>query len=120
VYGVFFFFFRAEDGIRDFHVTGVQTCALPISSSAFYVALPDCVLAADQQSRAGWIQFGQPLEELGLDLPPRRVIQPRPGFLALFPSYTWHGTLPFDDRHSRLTIAFDMQPRALGTPRRRM
>src|SRR5690606_21706678 len=28
---VYFFFFPAEDGIRDFHVTGVQTCALPIS-----------------------------------------------------------------------------------------
>src|SRR5690606_39736192 len=28
----FFFFFQAEDGIRDFHVTGVQTCALPICS----------------------------------------------------------------------------------------
>src|SRR5690606_8310221 len=28
-----FFFFQAEDGIRDFHVTGVQTCALPISNS---------------------------------------------------------------------------------------
>src|SRR5436309_7340274 len=28
---VWFFFFQAEDGIRDFHVTGVQTCALPIS-----------------------------------------------------------------------------------------
>src|SRR5690606_14657306 len=27
----FTFFFQAEDGIRDFHVTGVQTCALPIS-----------------------------------------------------------------------------------------
>src|SRR5690606_40299661 len=26
----FYFFFQAEDGIRDFHVTGVQTCALPI------------------------------------------------------------------------------------------
>src|SRR5690606_41209805 len=26
------FFFPAEDGIRDFHVTGVQTCALPIST----------------------------------------------------------------------------------------
>src|SRR5690606_40460225 len=25
-----YFFFQAEDGIRDFHVTGVQTCALPI------------------------------------------------------------------------------------------
>src|SRR6266511_5982551 len=29
---VCFFFFQAEDGIRDFHVTGVQTCALPISA----------------------------------------------------------------------------------------
>src|SRR5690606_15858489 len=27
------FFFQAEDGIRDFHVTGVQTCALPIWGS---------------------------------------------------------------------------------------
>src|SRR5256886_7061002 len=29
----FFFFFQAEDGIRDLTVTGVQTCALPISSA---------------------------------------------------------------------------------------
>src|SRR5690606_21663689 len=29
-----FFFFQAEDGIRDFHVTGVQTCALPISAGS--------------------------------------------------------------------------------------
>src|SRR5690625_7380092 len=29
---IFFFFFQAEDGIRAGHVTGVQTCALPISS----------------------------------------------------------------------------------------
>src|SRR5205809_6953522 len=29
----FFFFFQAEDGIRDVAVTGVQTCALPILSS---------------------------------------------------------------------------------------
>src|SRR5256885_5192527 len=28
-----FFFFQAEDGIRDYKVTGVQTCALPISCS---------------------------------------------------------------------------------------
>src|SRR5690606_26864350 len=28
------FFFQAEDGIRDFHVTGVQTCALPISAES--------------------------------------------------------------------------------------
>src|SRR2546427_3982104 len=31
----FFFFFQAEDGIRDLTVTGVQTCALPISRLCF-------------------------------------------------------------------------------------
>src|SRR5690606_8307161 len=31
---LFVFFFQAEDGIRDFHVTGVQTCALPISAAS--------------------------------------------------------------------------------------
>src|SRR6516162_11106392 len=30
MYLFFFFFFQAEDGIRDYKVTGVQTCALPI------------------------------------------------------------------------------------------
>src|SRR5204862_5080605 len=30
---LFFFFFQAEDGIRDLYVTGVQTCALPILST---------------------------------------------------------------------------------------
>src|SRR5690606_40728543 len=32
-----FFFFQAEDGIRDFHVTGVQTCALPIFPPVCYI-----------------------------------------------------------------------------------
>src|SRR6266567_7498774 len=33
-FSLFFFFFQAEDGIRDLTVTGVQTCALPISGLA--------------------------------------------------------------------------------------
>src|SRR5256885_17272219 len=32
-YVYFFFFFQAEDGIRDYKVTGVQTCALPIAAA---------------------------------------------------------------------------------------
>src|SRR2546429_2650152 len=38
----FFFFFQAEDGIRDVAVTGVQTCALPIlmDGSSSHVACP--------------------------------------------------------------------------------
>src|SRR5258708_28738476 len=41
---LFFFFFQAEDGIRDDLVTGVQTCALPISSSPQRSAQPHCVV----------------------------------------------------------------------------
>src|SRR5690606_7999965 len=40
IYTSFFFFFQAEDGIRDFHVTGVQTCALPISAAYRRSRLP--------------------------------------------------------------------------------
>src|SRR2546430_8560588 len=36
-----FFFFQAEDGIRDLTVTGVQTCALPISGSDYIFAWSD-------------------------------------------------------------------------------
>src|SRR3989454_12419763 len=36
-----FFFFQAEDGIRDYKVTGVQTCALPISAAVWLVRRGD-------------------------------------------------------------------------------
>lgn len=79
-------------------------------SSAFYVALPPSIEHGGSGQHAGWLQFGQPLAELGLGLAPRRLLQPRPGHLALFPSYLWHGTVPFDDAAPRLSVAFDMQP----------
>jgi tetratricopeptide (TPR) repeat protein len=82
-------------------------------SSAYYVSLPPSVASpAAGNGEAGYIQFGQPPVELGLDLPPRRVIRPEAGKLALFPSYMWHGTVPFEDQQPRLTIAFDMTPLA--------
>lgn len=77
-------------------------------SSAFYVDLPPSVRSGEGQD--GWIQFGQPLHTLGLDLAPRRTIQPHIGTIAVFPSYTWHGTVPFSDDHPRITMAFDMVP----------
>lgn len=81
-------------------------------SSAFYVALPPSVGSASATGQAGCIQFGQPPLELQLGLPPRRVVQPEPGRLALFPSYMWHGTVPFEDEQPRMTVAFDMTPLA--------
>src|SRR2546426_4348783 len=42
----FFFFFQAEDGIRDYKVTGVQTCALPISETVAFSTAEGGVLCA--------------------------------------------------------------------------
>ncbi|HKD23717.1 MAG TPA: putative 2OG-Fe(II) oxygenase, partial [Rhizomicrobium sp.] len=78
-------------------------------SSAYYVALPDAV--ADADGKQGWIKFGEPHFDAGPKAPIRRTIQPRAGTLVLFPSYMWHGTVPFHSEQSRTTIAFDVVPR---------
>ncbi|MEO8141486.1 MAG: putative 2OG-Fe(II) oxygenase [Sphingomicrobium sp.] len=78
-------------------------------SSAYYARLPEAVAAADERHQ-GWIQFGAPPAILGLDLAPRRVVEPQSGQLVLFPSYLWHGTIPFE-AGDRLTAAFDFVPR---------
>jgi hypothetical protein len=74
-------------------------------SSAFYVSLPDPDQRGDPP--AGWLKLGEPQAELGLDLPPFRHVEPKPGRLVLFPSTMWHGTVPFGEGE-RLTVAFDV------------
>ena len=73
-------------------------------SSALYIALPHGTAGEE-----GWLTLGEPQVELGLDLPPIRRIEPKPGQLVLFPSTMWHGTLPFAEGE-RLTVAFDAAP----------
>ena len=53
----FFFFFQAEDGIRDYDVTGVQTCALPISF--YYVEYGIAQLGALQM----WLKYRENPDE---------------------------------------------------------
>lgn len=76
-------------------------------SSAFYVGLPDAVAAG---GREGWIRFG----EAGIPVSPAQSAQhwvkPEPGMLVLFPSYMWHGTVPFGGSQARLTMAMDIVP----------
>lgn len=74
-------------------------------SSAYYVSLPP-VMSADSQE--GWIKFGEPrwpVPGCGIE----RVLQPLEGRLVLFPSYMWHGTIPFSSGE-RLTAPFDVVP----------
>src|SRR2546427_6960214 len=48
----FFFFFQAEDGIRDWTVTGVQTCALPISAEVAFEGAAQAAEHAEQRADA--------------------------------------------------------------------
>lgn len=74
-------------------------------SSALHVQVPPAVGAG----QAGCLSLGEPPQQWNLGLPALRVIQPQAGHLALFPSYLWHGTLPFEDEAPRLSVAFDLQ-----------
>lgn len=77
-------------------------------SSAYYVSLPDAL--ADQVKRQGWLKFGESHLGLGGDDQPEHFVKPEVGYLVLFPSYFWHGTVPFESAADRLTIAFDVVP----------
>jgi tetratricopeptide (TPR) repeat protein len=85
-----------------FHVNHVHPAGW--ISSAFYVALPEGAMGG--ADHAGWLSLGE-ATELGLDLPPIRLVEPKPGRLVLFPSSMWHGTRPFAEGE-RLTVAFDV------------
>lgn len=78
-------------------------------SSALYFALPE--RTAGESEDAGWFTLGEPDRKLGIDLAPWRKIEPKPAHLVLFPSWMWHGTVPFAEGE-RLTVAFDVAPPA--------
>ncbi|MFN4039683.1 MAG: 2OG-Fe(II) oxygenase family protein [Erythrobacter sp.] len=76
-------------------------------SSALYLAVP----AAEESGPppAGHLQLGVPPAELGIALEPIAAITPEPGWLTLFPSTMWHGTVPILGGE-RMTVAFDVKP----------
>lgn len=92
---------RLTDGGR--HVNHVHPSGW--ISSALYIALPDEMARGGNE--AGWLSLGE-ATELGVDLPPIRLVKPKPGRLVLFPSTMWHGTRPFE-AGERLTVAFDVK-----------
>ena len=77
-------------------------------SSACYIELPDT--KTDPTDHAGALVFGQPSILTAPPLATEHVIRPEVGMLVLFPSYFWHGTVPFVSAQTRLTVAFDVVP----------
>lgn len=75
-------------------------------SSAYYVSLPPVTKAGDTQE--GWIKFGEPRWPTPKCVA-QKVVQPKEGRLVLFPSYMWHGTIPFS-AGERITAPFDVVP----------
>ncbi len=76
-------------------------------SSACYIELPDQVDAGGQE---GWIKFGEPGPVTSPRLSYEHAVKPEPGMVVLFPSYMWHGTIPFGGDKPRLSVAFDIVP----------
>jgi tetratricopeptide (TPR) repeat protein len=77
-------------------------------SSACYIALPE--RTNDTTNREGVLTFGEPGILTTPALPPQHDVRPEAGALVLFPSYFWHGTVPFSGTRPRLTVAFDAVP----------
>ena len=77
-------------------------------SSAYYVEVPHEVSEGNEQG--GGIKFGEPDINIGDAGEARLTIQPSAGKLVLFPSYMWHGTVPFDSDEPRMTTPFDVVP----------
>lgn len=75
-------------------------------SAAYYVSLPDAV----EDGQQGWLKFGETGLRLGTRERITQLVRPEPGLLVLFPSYLYHGTIPFEDHRHRTTIAFDVVP----------
>lgn len=75
-------------------------------SSAYLVSIMPSERPKDP--RAGWLKFGEP-NRPPAGCGPEKYVEPHPGLLVLFPSYIWHGTIPFEGSE-RLSLAFDLVP----------
>jgi hypothetical protein len=74
------------------------------------VDLPGLIFQADR-GHEGWLRFGEPSPELRIrSNPVLRDYQPGYGRIILFPSYFYHGTVPFRTEATRICVSFDVEP----------
>ncbi|MDC0432014.1 tetratricopeptide repeat protein [Hyphomicrobiales bacterium] len=77
-------------------------------SGVYYLDEPE---TESNEEHAGWIEFNR----AGYNLPHFagekgiELIKPKGGMFILFPSYVWHGTIPYTHSYSRISISFDIK-----------
>jgi len=83
-------------------------------SGVYYLDVPDNV-RKDDETHAGWIEFGRPPEDIHfMHTPEVRLIHPNAGKIILFPSHFYHRTIPLLGQNRRISIAFDVMPTVQG------
>ena len=77
-------------------------------SGVYYLDEPEI---EPDKKHAGWIEFNR----AGYNLPHFagekgiELIKPKAGMFIFFPSYVWHGTIPYTHKYNRISISFDIQ-----------
>ena len=77
-------------------------------SGVYYLDEPEI---EPNEEHAGWIEFNR----AGYNLPHFagekgiELIKPTGGMFIFFPSYVWHGTIPYTHSYSRISISFDIK-----------
>lgn len=81
-------------------------------SGAYYVRLPAEIAGGGKRGQEGWLRFGALPASLNTETArPVRHVAPREGQLVLFPSYFYHGTVPFKGKRHRMSLGIDVLPR---------
>jgi hypothetical protein len=77
----------------------------------FYVELP-ALIGDPARNPEGWLEFGRPTADLHVRSEPVvRHYRPTLDHMFLFPSYFYHGTIPFRSDERRICVAFDVEPK---------
>lgn len=82
-------------------------------SGVYYVEIPEEVSGGTGED--GCLYLADSQAEAGRSL--REIVRPQEGLAVLFPSYLWHGTVPYHSGRERICVAFDLVPEGAGEVR---
>lgn len=77
-------------------------------SGPYYAQIPNVI--SNNPDKQGWVKFGQPGFKMIDKLEPDIIVEPTEGLMVRFPSYYWHGTIPFNSAQERITVPGDIIP----------